>query len=86
MDDVATPLKLGFSVGYWSAGPPPGAAEAVAAADDLGLDSVWTAEAYGSDALTPLAWWGAQTRAGPAGHRRSRRCPRAPRRRPRWRP
>ena len=62
MDDVATPLKLGFSVGYWSAGPPPGAAEAVAAADDLGLDSVWTAEAYGSDALTPLAWWGAHTR------------------------
>src|SRR5690625_830225 len=54
-------LKLGFHTGYWSQGPPPGAAEAVAAADDLGLDSVWTAEAYGSDALTPLAWWGAAT-------------------------
>lgn len=54
-------MKLGFHTGYWSAGPPPGAAEAVAAADDLGLDSVWTAEAYGSDALTPLAWWGAST-------------------------
>lgn len=52
-------LKLGFHTGYWSAGPPPGAAEAVAAADGLGIDSVWTAEAYGSDAFTPLAWWGA---------------------------
>ncbi|UNX56539.1 LLM class F420-dependent oxidoreductase [Georgenia sp. TF02-10] len=55
-------MRLGYSLGYWSAGPPPGAAEAVAAADDLGLDSVWTAEAYGSEAFTPLAWWGAGTR------------------------
>ncbi|MFH5821333.1 LLM class F420-dependent oxidoreductase [Georgenia sp. AZ-5] len=55
-------MRLGYSVGYWAAGPPAGAAEAVAAADELGLDSVWTAEAYGSDALTPLAWWGARTR------------------------
>src|SRR5690625_447043 len=54
-------IKLGFHTGYWSSGPPPGAAEAVEGADDLGLDSVWTAEAYGSDALTPLAWWGART-------------------------
>ena len=30
-------------------------------ADRLGFDSVWTAEAYGSDALTPLAWWGSHT-------------------------
>ena len=30
-------------------------------ADRVGLDSVWTAEAYGSDALTPLAWYGAHT-------------------------
>lgn len=56
-------LRLGFHTGYWSAGPPPGAAEAVARADELGIDSVWTAEAYGSDALTPLAWWGAGTRS-----------------------
>ena len=55
-------MRLGYHTGYWSAGPPPGAAEAVAAADELGLDSVWTAEAYGSDAFTPLAWWGARTR------------------------
>ncbi|MCC2334586.1 LLM class F420-dependent oxidoreductase [Cellulomonas wangsupingiae] len=55
-------MRLGYHTGYWSAGPPPGAAQAVRAADELGLDSVWTAEAYGSDALTPLAWWGAGTR------------------------
>src|SRR5699024_7421654 len=54
-------LKLGFHTGYWSAGPPPGAAEAVAGASELGIDSVWTAEAYGSDAFTPLAWWGAHS-------------------------
>ncbi len=30
-------------------------------ADRLGFDSIWTAEAYGSDALIPLAWWGAHT-------------------------
>jgi F420-dependent oxidoreductase-like protein len=30
-------------------------------AEDLGFDSMWTAEAYGSDCLTPLAWWGAKT-------------------------
>ena len=40
---------------------PPGAHDAVRVAEHLGFDSVWTAEAYGSDALTPLAWWGAHT-------------------------
>ena len=54
-------FKLGLSTGYWSSGPPPGALEAVLEADRLGFDSVWTAEAYGSDALTPLAWWGSRT-------------------------
>jgi F420-dependent oxidoreductase-like protein len=33
----------------------------VAEAERLGFDSIWTAEAYGSDCLTPLAWWGAST-------------------------
>ncbi|SEE81519.1 LLM class F420-dependent oxidoreductase [Ruania alba] len=54
-------MRFGFHTGYWSAGPPAGAAGAVRAADELGLDSVWTAESYGSDAFTPLAWWGSQT-------------------------
>jgi F420-dependent oxidoreductase-like protein len=56
-----TQIKLGYSTGYWSAGPPKGALEAVQEAERLGFDSAWTAEAYGSDALTPLAWWGAHT-------------------------
>jgi F420-dependent oxidoreductase-like protein len=54
-------LKLGLNIGYWAGGPPPGAAESVLEAERLGFDSVWTAEAYGSDALMPLAWWGAAT-------------------------
>ncbi|MGC7099737.1 LLM class F420-dependent oxidoreductase [Amycolatopsis lurida] len=54
-------MKLGYHVGYWSSGPPQGALEAITEADRLGFDSVWSAEAYGSDAFTPLAWWGAAT-------------------------
>jgi F420-dependent oxidoreductase-like protein len=54
-------LKLGLNTGYWAGGPPPGIAEAIAEAERLGYDSIWTAEAYGSDCLTPLAWWGAST-------------------------
>src|SRR5262249_28222876 len=55
-------MKIGLSTGYWGSGPPAGAAEAVMEADRLGFDSIWAAEADGSEALTPLAWWGAQTR------------------------
>jgi F420-dependent oxidoreductase-like protein len=58
---MAGELKLGLNTGYWAGGPPPGAAEAIAEAEQLGVDSIWTAEAYGSDCLTPLAWWGAKT-------------------------
>jgi F420-dependent oxidoreductase-like protein len=47
--------------GYWGAGPPPEAAGLFDAAERLGIDQVWTAEAYGSDAWTPLAWWGSRT-------------------------
>ncbi len=61
-DGAARPsLRVGLHLGYWAAGPPDGADRAVELADTAGLDSVWTAEAYGSDALTPLAWWGART-------------------------
>lgn len=73
-------LKLGYAVGYWSAGPPAGAKEAIIEAERLGYDSVWTAEAYGSDALTPLAWWGAATermRLGTAIMQMSARTPAA---------
>src|SRR5947207_4389274 len=58
---MAKELKLGLNLGYWAGGPPPGAAEAIAEAERLGFDSIWTAEAYGSDALMPLAWWGSST-------------------------
>ena len=54
-------VKLGLSLGYWTRGPAPGTLELLLEAERLGFDSAWTAEAYGSDALTPLAWWGAQT-------------------------
>jgi F420-dependent oxidoreductase-like protein len=58
---MAADLKLGLNTGYWAGGPPPGVTEAIAEAERLGFDSIWTAEAYGSDCLTPLAWWGAST-------------------------
>ncbi len=58
---MARALKLGLNTGYWAGGPPPGIAETIAEAERLGFDSIWTAEAYGSDCLTPLAWWGAST-------------------------
>ncbi|MPY94724.1 MAG: LLM class F420-dependent oxidoreductase [Acidimicrobiia bacterium] len=54
-------MKLATGAGYWSAGPPAGALDAMLEAERLGYDSFWTAEAYGSDALTPLAWWGSRS-------------------------
>jgi F420-dependent oxidoreductase-like protein len=73
-------LRLGYNTGYWSSGPPSGALDGVLEADRLGFDSVWTAEAYGSDALTPLAWWGSRTeqiRLGTAIMQMSARTPAA---------
>ncbi len=58
---MARDLKLGLNFGYWAGGPPPGALESLKEAERLGFDSCWTAEAYGSDALIPLAWWGSET-------------------------
>lgn len=54
-------LKLGYNTGYWSSGPPAGITDAIAEAERLGFDSMWAAEAYGSDCFTPMAWWGSQT-------------------------
>ena len=73
-------LRLGVQLGYWGAGPPPGVGDLVVHAEQLGFDSVWTAEAYGSDALTPLAWWGSRTtriRLGTALCQLSARAPAA---------
>jgi F420-dependent oxidoreductase-like protein len=55
-------MKLGVHVGYWGLGM--GAEDqlkVVQEAERLGYDSVWSAEAYGSDAATVLAWLAAQT-------------------------
>ncbi|KAA1431765.1 LLM class F420-dependent oxidoreductase [Mycolicibacter arupensis] len=54
-------MKLGLQLGYWGAQPPTNHAELVSAAEDAGFDAVFTAEAWGSDAYTPLAWWGSST-------------------------
>ena len=54
-------MRIGYAVGYWKQGPPKGALKAIRTAERLGYESVWTAEAYGSDAFTPLAWWGSRT-------------------------
>ena len=54
-------MKLGLQLGYWGRGPVPNTLETVLAAEAMGYDSLWTAEAWGSDALTPLAWYGAHT-------------------------
>ncbi|MGC4932268.1 LLM class F420-dependent oxidoreductase [Gordonia sp. DT30] len=54
-------MKLGLQLGYWGAQPSPNHRELVVAAEEAGFDAVFTAEAWGSDAYTPLAWWGSST-------------------------
>jgi F420-dependent oxidoreductase-like protein len=53
-------MKLGLTAGYSGASMSVNL-DLVLEAERLGFDSVWTAEAYGSDAVVPLAWIGAQT-------------------------
>lgn len=54
-------LKLGLMTGYWGAQPPQDLISVAKRAEALGYYGFFTAEAYGSDALTPLAWVGAHT-------------------------
>jgi F420-dependent oxidoreductase-like protein len=55
-------MKLGVHVGYWGLGMgPQDQLQVVQEAERLGYDSVWAAEAYGSDAATVLAWLAAGT-------------------------
>jgi F420-dependent oxidoreductase-like protein len=53
-------MKLGLQLGYWMPDPwDP--TDLVLEAERLGYDSAWTAEAYGSDCVSTLAWIGART-------------------------
>jgi F420-dependent oxidoreductase-like protein len=55
-------VKLGVALGYWGLGVTPAdQLELAQTAEQLGYDSVWTAEAYGSDSATVLAWLAAGT-------------------------
>ncbi len=53
-------MKLGLSIGY-SGAQFKDPTEIVQRAEALGYDSVWTAEAYGTDAVTPLAYLAGKT-------------------------
>ena len=54
-------MQLGLQLGYWGQLPSPDWVDRAVAAEELGFTSVWTAEAWGSDALTPLAYLAAKT-------------------------
>ncbi len=54
-------LRFGVMFGYWQAAPPKNFVEVAQEAERLGFHSAWSAEAWGSDAFTPLAWIGANT-------------------------
>ena len=55
-------MKLGLHIGYWGLGlTSEDQLQIVQEAERLGFDSVWAAEAYGSDAATVLGWLAGQT-------------------------
>src|SRR5687768_9784405 len=55
-------MRLGLHVGYWGLGlTSEQQLQLVREAESLGFDSVWAAEAYGSDTATVLAWLAANT-------------------------
>jgi F420-dependent oxidoreductase-like protein len=51
-------VRLGLQLGYED---PVGAGALAEEADRLGFHSVWSSEAYGADAVTPLAWLAGRT-------------------------
>ncbi len=54
-------MQLGLQLGYWGAQPPENAGALVEEAERCGFEAVFAAEAWGSDAFSPLAWWGSRT-------------------------
>jgi len=55
-------MRLGLSIGYWGLGlTSEQQLELVREVESAGFDSVWAAEAYGSDAATVLGWLAGQT-------------------------
>src|SRR5260370_5839531 len=55
-------MKLGVHIGYWGLGlTSEDQLKIVREAEKLGYDSVWAAEAYGSDTATVLGWLAGQT-------------------------
>ncbi len=54
-------MRLDLSLGYWGPGAAPGWLELIGEAERLGFGVVWAAEAYGSDAVSVLAWAAART-------------------------
>jgi F420-dependent oxidoreductase-like protein len=53
-------MKLGINIGYWGTALADDSS-LITEAEALGYDSVWTAEAYGADTITPLAFLAART-------------------------
>lgn len=73
-------MKLGLMWGYWGQFPPANLVETTVDAEALGFDTVWTAESWGSDAFSPLAYLAARTeriRLGTAVTQLSARTPTA---------
>jgi F420-dependent oxidoreductase-like protein len=55
-------MKLGLNLGYAPPGTNPAAlVPLVQRAEQLGFDSVWAAESWGTDAVTVLSWMAART-------------------------
>ena len=54
-------MKLGVQLGYFGAQPTENIVAIAQEAETLGYETIWTAEAWGSDVFTPLSWIGAHT-------------------------
>ena len=54
-------MELGFTWGYWTRAMPDGFLELSVAAEEAGFDCIWSAESWGSDAFSPLAYIAAHT-------------------------